>query len=275
MKRARNARPKGQKRSLGSVTEIMSTRIVTAEPQEAASIAWSRMQRRNVGHLVVMENHRISGIVSEGALGRQSDRKGRMVQDMMTPRVVTAGLDTTLEQAADLMGKNRIGCLPVLDNGRLAGIVTATDVFDELDRRSSRAPFPGYLPRPDKLEAGRAPAALVPAHIRILGAKLSEKDRARLRERLGAKLGKFAESIERVSVRVKDVNGPKGGIDQVCHIKVTLSGLPSVVFEAQDASLEVAINKALTGAERYVRQALRRRRMQPITAKTRSRQAQS
>lgn len=70
MKRARNARPKGQKRSLGSVTEIMSTRIVTAEPQEAASIAWSRMQRRNVGHLVVMENHRISGIVSEGALGR-------------------------------------------------------------------------------------------------------------------------------------------------------------------------------------------------------------
>jgi hypothetical protein len=40
-----------------------------------------------------------------------------------------------------------------------------------------------------------------------------------------------AASIERVSVRVKDVNGPRGGIEQVCRIKVVLSDFPSVILE--------------------------------------------
>ena len=51
------------------------------------------------------------------------------------------------------------------------------------------------------------------------------------------KLGKFATSIERVSVRVTDTNGPRGGVDQVCNVKVVLSGLPSVVVERRNAAL--------------------------------------
>jgi len=65
------------------------------------------------------------------------------------------------------------------------------------------------------------------------------------------KLG-FATSIERVMVRVQDANGPRGGIDQVCRTKVVLSGLPSVVFEGQDASVFEAIDGAPAGVdERY------------------------
>ena len=194
-----------------------------------------------------------------------------MVEDVMTTGVVSAETDTTLEQAADLIGKKRIGCLPVADGGQIVGIVTATDVFDELAWRSSRAPMPGWLARPDKVESGRAATPLIPAHIRRLGAEFGEKDRARLRERLGAKLGKFADSIERISVRVKDVNGPRGGVDQVCQIKVVLIGLPSVVFEARAASVDVAVRKALAGVERSVRQAIHRRRTEPIKAQARSR----
>jgi hypothetical protein len=57
----------------------------------------------------------------------------------------------------------------------------------------------------------------------------------------------------------------------VCQIKAVLSGLPSVVFEAQDTSLDTAIRKALAGTERAVRQSLQRRRMEPIKAGVRSR----
>jgi acetoin utilization protein AcuB len=102
----------------------MSTTVVSAEAQEAANVAWSRMQRRNVHHLVVMENGRLHGTISEGAFGRRSDRAGRMVEDVMTPLVVSAESDRTLEQAANLIGKKRIGCLPVVDGGQLVGIVT-------------------------------------------------------------------------------------------------------------------------------------------------------
>lgn len=262
-----------KERSASSIGAIMSTNVSTVEPQQAASFAWSRMRRQKVRHLVVTENGRLRGIVSEGDLSgrsRSGDLTGRMVEDVMTPRVVSAAPDTTLEKAANLIGKQRIGSLPVVEDGRLVGIVTATDVFDELERLSSRSAFPGWLPRPAKVESGRAALPFIPAHIRLLGAELSSNDRARLREKLGARLGKFADSIERITIRVKDVNGPRGGIDQVCQIKVVLIGLPSVVFEAQDAVLDRAINKALAGAERSVRQSLQRRRMEPMKKQARA-----
>lgn len=136
-------------------------------------------------------------------------------------------------------------------------------------RRSSR--FPGWVPRAHKRKSGRKDVRLVPAHIRVFGVDLSKDQRAFIRQRLGRRLDKFSNSIERVSVRVKDVNGPRGGIDKVCRIKVVLSNLPSVVFEAQDATLDVAIGSALSGTERAVRRGLNRRRKKPIRVGTRPR----
>ncbi len=138
-------------------------------------------------------------------------------------------------------------------------------------RSSRRSRFPGWVPKAEKRKSGRRDAQPVPAHIRVLGAELSKDQRASIRQKLDRKLAKFAGSIERVSVRVKDVNGPRGGVDQVCRIKVVLSNLPSVMFEAQDATLDVAIGNALVGTERAVRRTLQRRRMKPIKAGTRSR----
>jgi ribosome-associated translation inhibitor RaiA len=97
-----------------------------------------------------------------------------------------------------------------------------------------------------------------------VGVELRQDDRDYIRRKLGMKLGKFSRSIERVSVRTKDVNGPRGGVDQVCRIKVVLSGLRSVVFESKDASLRAAIDAALAGTERAVRRTLQRRRMKPL-----------
>jgi ribosome-associated translation inhibitor RaiA len=85
-----------------------------------------------------------------------------------------------------------------------------------------------------------------------------------VRRKLGSKLEKFSGAIERVSVRVEDVNGPRGGVDQACRIKVVLRGLPSVVFESRDASLNAAVDGALSGVPRAVRRATQRRRMKPL-----------
>jgi hypothetical protein len=59
----------------------------------------------------------------------------------------------------------------------------------------------------------------------------------------------------------------------VCQIKVVLIGLPSVVFEAQDSSLDRATSKALGGIQRAVRQSLQRRRMEPLKAHAHSQSA--
>jgi CBS domain-containing protein len=296
--------------------EFMRSNVITIESAEDASVAWSRMQRRRIRHLVVTENGQLVGVLSERDLGGRSGasvRKGKLVRELMSPKVVTAGPETTLRQAANLMRGRLVGSLPVVEEDRLVGIVTATDVLDELGRgftrpavggrrrllrsappnrrksdsnpivhRRSRArgqtgtirprtpdstkrsPPPGWIPRAAKRKAGRTEINQVPAHIRAEGAELRPADRAYIRRKLGMKLGKFATSIERLTVRVEDLNGPRGGVDHACRIKVVLSGLPSVVYETRDASLHAAIGGALTGVERTVRRMLQRRRMKPL-----------
>jgi ribosome-associated translation inhibitor RaiA len=120
------------------------------------------------------------------------------------------------------------------------------------------------MPRPLKRASGRTDALRTPAHVRVIGVELSEEDRALIRKKLGTKLGKFAVSIERVTVRMTDANGPRGGVDHVCNVKVVLSGLPSVVVERRDASPHAAIALAVRATDQAVRRSLSRRRMKPL-----------
>jgi ribosome-associated translation inhibitor RaiA len=120
------------------------------------------------------------------------------------------------------------------------------------------------MPRPLKRASGRTDALRTPAHVRVIGVDLNEEDRALIRKKLGTKLGKFAASIERVTVRMTDANGPRGGVDHVCNVKVVLSGLPSVVVERRDASPHAAIALAVRATDQAVRRSLSRRRMKPL-----------
>ncbi len=295
------------------LAEIMTPRVVTIDASEPASAAWTRMRRRGIRHLVVMDMGDVAGVVSERDLGGRAgaaQRRGRTVGSMMTRSVVTAAPDTTVDDAAELIRSRLIGSLPVMVGNELAGIVTATDVFDALksadgivslstaerdllrsptaskrlggspvaresserpvrksrrpENRTKREPMAAQLPRGTKRVVGRTEAPLVPVNIRAAGVDVADDIREYIRRKLGTKLGKFAMSIERVSVRLRDVNGPRGGVDHHCQVKVVLSGLPSVVVESQDGSLQSAIDDAMTAATRGVRKSLQRRRTKPI-----------
>jgi putative sigma-54 modulation protein len=100
-----------------------------------------------------------------------------------------------------------------------------------------------------------------------VGAPLSAAAKAEIRRKLGRKLGRHALDIERASVRIEDVNGPRGGVDKRCRIKVVVSALPSIVVEQQHESLHAAIDGALDRVQRAVRQTLKRRRVEPRRAK--------
>ena len=130
--------------------------------------------------------------------------------------------------------------------------------------REERRSFPAYIPRSVKRASDRQSPSRITAHVREAGVELDEEAREYIRRKLGMKLGKFAPSVERVSVRVFDVNGPRGGVDQRCLVKVVLSGLPSVVVERRHVTLDAAIDSAVRAAEHAVRRSVGKRRMKPL-----------
>ena len=64
--------------------------------------------------------------------------------------------------------------------------------------------------------------------------------------------------IRRISVRLSDVNGPRGGIDKCCSLQVVLIGLPDVVVKDIETDLYVAIDRAANRAGRTIRRRLER-----------------
>jgi acetoin utilization protein AcuB len=123
------------------ISDIMTKNVFTTPPALDADDALARMRRRRVHHLVVADGGQIVGIVSERDLGGPrgaSVRRGQTVANLMTANTVTATPETTVRQAANLMRGRGIGCLPVLEDGALVGIVTTTDLLDLIGRGAER-----------------------------------------------------------------------------------------------------------------------------------------
>ncbi len=125
------------------IQDIMSRRVASVTSETAAETAWNLMQSRSIHHLVVTDGGRPVGVVSARDLGGRrgsGTRKGQTVAELMSASPVTARPETTLRQAANLMRGRAIGCLPVLDRGKLVGIVTVTDLLELIGRGHDRPP---------------------------------------------------------------------------------------------------------------------------------------
>ena len=133
----------------GFIRERIRRDPITINPNASFFEAQSLIQEKGVRHLpVVDENNRLLGIVTESDIRKAgpSDVDMLRVQEasfllrrlkvsaFMTPKekLVTITPDTIIEEAVQLMHDNKIGCLPVLEGGKLYGIFTETDALDHL-----------------------------------------------------------------------------------------------------------------------------------------------
>jgi len=108
--------------------------LVTVDEQATICEAAQKMVDHNIGSiLVINEEEMILGIMTERDLLRLCPtRSGEMctsiVRDIMTTDVIVGNADDTVEMAENLMIKNRIRHLPVLDHGKLAGLLSIGDI---------------------------------------------------------------------------------------------------------------------------------------------------
>lgn len=107
--------------------------VYTVRPDATVLEALELLARHNVGALAVSEGQQLVGMFSERDYARKVILQGRasrdtLVRDSMTADVITVGPADDMSHCMELMTRHRIRHLPVLNEGRLAGMISVGDV---------------------------------------------------------------------------------------------------------------------------------------------------
>lgn len=119
-----------------TVRDILETKgydVWSVAPDTTVYHALKLMSEKNVGALLVLDQEEIVGIISERDYARKVILKGRTsreapVRDIMSERVVYVGPDDSVENCMAIFTDKHIRHLPVMEDGKLVGIVSIGDV---------------------------------------------------------------------------------------------------------------------------------------------------
>jgi len=125
------------------VSDWMTKKVYTVSQDDYLSDAITLMREKGVKHLPVVKGDKLKGILSDRDIKEYSPSKATTldiyelhyilantkIKDLMKTRVLTTAPDVPVEEAAMVMLDKNVGCLPVIDGGCLAGIISDKDIF--------------------------------------------------------------------------------------------------------------------------------------------------
>jgi acetoin utilization protein AcuB len=120
------------------IQDVMRRKVETIPAALPAEAAVEHMRNKRIRHLVVQRDGELAGVLSDRDVLALAPGEALRVEDVMSTPVVSATAGMTLRRAANLLRGRSIGCLPVLDEGRLVGIVTTSDLLERIGRGSER-----------------------------------------------------------------------------------------------------------------------------------------
>lgn len=123
-------------------------------------------------------------------------------------------------------------------------------------KETRRAPMGVAANEAPRSVRGRTASPETPLALRTRGVEVDDELRAYIAKRAGFKLGKFAPAIERTTIRLEDIAGPKGAPAIRCAVKVVLPRQGSVVVEVLDDEVRAAFDLCIDAVERAVRRTL-------------------
>jgi len=116
------------------ILAVKGTAVATISPCASAYEAAARMSERNIGSLVVLDEGRLVGLITERDILRRVVAEGRdpnstRVEEVMTSEIICCQLHTTLEEASGVMKNRRLRHLPVASEaGELQGLISIGDL---------------------------------------------------------------------------------------------------------------------------------------------------
>ena len=127
---------------MGMIAHVLATKgtkVHTIRPDDTVYDAVKKMVDLNSGSLLVTEGDEIRGIITERDYLRKIALAGRtskttQVREIMTSQIVVVQPSTTLEEAMAIMTAKRIRHLPVVDKGKLGGVVSIGDLVKQISQ---------------------------------------------------------------------------------------------------------------------------------------------
>jgi acetoin utilization protein AcuB len=128
------------------VRKKMKKDLITITKDERMTTAKKILKEKNIRHLPVVDGKRLIGLVSNMDIRKAEASPATSLEirelhylldkltvgEIMTRNVITISPDISVEEATTLLHDNKIGCLPVVEDGNLVGILTENDVMDIL-----------------------------------------------------------------------------------------------------------------------------------------------
>ncbi|MEU0597172.1 CBS domain-containing protein [Streptomyces sp. NPDC006393] len=124
------------------VRDIMTSRLVTVEPQTSVTAAAQKMRDEDIGIVLVCEGDELRGVVSDRdlvirSLAEGGDQEKRTVASACSADLFTLTPDEDLDTAVQMMREHAVHRIPVVDQGHPVGIVSIGDLAIERDPRSA------------------------------------------------------------------------------------------------------------------------------------------
>jgi len=119
-----------------TVADIMTKPVVTSSPEDGVSGIASSMQQHDIGSVVIMEGHKIVGILTERDFVKIVEKVGMLLKEdmakhFMAKPVVTIQSDASIPDAINLMQANHIRHLIVLDRSlKMVGMISSRDIMN-------------------------------------------------------------------------------------------------------------------------------------------------
>ena len=137
------------------VKEIMTKQIACVSADDTIEKAAQMMRQHNVGSIPVCESDKVIGIVTDRDITLRdvatgNDKQKQSVSTIMTSNPVVGSPDMDVKDAARVMSENQIRRLPIVDSGKLVGIVSLGDISTEPVLKSSAGEALNDISQPGK-----------------------------------------------------------------------------------------------------------------------------
>lgn len=124
------------RRPLRELLAAKAIEVISVTPDASVLDALRLMAEKRVGAVLVLDSERLIGVLSERDYARKGELAGRMarqtsVRELMTADVIVVGPDHTIDQAMAIMTIRRIRHLPIIESGRVVGVVSIGDLVKD------------------------------------------------------------------------------------------------------------------------------------------------